>query len=90
LTGLDSVLQIKTKIFSCLTADSKPVKQEVNGAVILSPLVFPALTYDSGYTVRYVNYVEKSFMKLATGKLMLKSQTLGPPEKTCLGQTREY
>jgi hypothetical protein len=43
LTGLDwSVLQIKTKIVSCLTADSKPVKQEVNGTVIVPPLVFPA------------------------------------------------
>jgi hypothetical protein len=43
LTGLDlSVLQIKTKIASCHTADSKPVKQEVNGTVILPPLVFPA------------------------------------------------
>jgi hypothetical protein len=42
LTGLDkSVLQIKTKIFSCHTADSKPVKQEVNCTVILPPLVFP-------------------------------------------------
>jgi hypothetical protein len=34
-------LQIKTKIVSCHTADSKPVKQEVNGTVILPPLVFP-------------------------------------------------
>ncbi len=43
LTGLDqSVLQIKTKIVSCHTADSKLVKQEVNGTVILPPLVFPA------------------------------------------------
>jgi hypothetical protein len=42
LTGLDwSVLQIKTKIVSSHTADSKPVKQEVNGTVILPPLVFP-------------------------------------------------
>ncbi len=40
LTGLDkSVVQIKTKIVSCHTADSKPVKQEVNGTVILPPLV---------------------------------------------------
>ncbi len=30
-----------TKIVSCHTADSKPVKQEVNGTVILPPLVFP-------------------------------------------------
>jgi hypothetical protein len=49
LTGLDkSVLQIQTKNFSCHTADSKPVKQEVNGTVILPPLVFPATAYSSG------------------------------------------
>ncbi len=35
-------MQIKTKIVSCHTADSKPVKQEVDGTVILAPLVFPA------------------------------------------------
>jgi hypothetical protein len=39
--GLVCVLQIKTKIVSCHTTDSKPVKQEVNGTVILPPLVFP-------------------------------------------------
>ncbi len=45
LTGLEkSVLQIKTKIVSCHTAASKPVEQEVNGTVILPPLVFPDLT----------------------------------------------
>ena len=31
----------KTKIVSSHTADSKPVKQEVNGTVIPPPLVFP-------------------------------------------------
>ncbi len=36
-----SVLQIKTKIVSSHTTDSKPVKEEVSGIVILSPLVFP-------------------------------------------------
>jgi len=42
LTALNqSVLQIKTNIFSYHTADSKPVKQEVNSTVILPPLVFP-------------------------------------------------
>jgi hypothetical protein len=47
LTGLDmSVLQIKTKIVSCHTADSKPVKQEDNGTVILPPLAFPGQSYD--------------------------------------------
>jgi hypothetical protein len=30
------------KNVSCHTADSKPVKQEVNGTVILPPLEFPA------------------------------------------------
>ncbi len=35
----------KNKIFSCHTTDSKPVKQEVNGTVILPLLVFPDLAY---------------------------------------------
>jgi hypothetical protein len=34
-------LQIKTKIVSCHKADSKLVKQEVNGTLILPPLVLP-------------------------------------------------
>jgi hypothetical protein len=37
----ESVLQIKTKIVSCHTTESKPVKQEGNGTVILPPLAFP-------------------------------------------------
>ena len=42
LTDLDySVLWIKTKVVSCHTANFKPVKQEVNGIAILSPLGFP-------------------------------------------------
>ncbi len=46
LTGLDqSVLQIKTKIVSCHTADSKPVKQEVNSTEICPPLVFPSFVH---------------------------------------------
>jgi hypothetical protein len=36
-------LKIKTIIVSCHTADSKAPKQEVNGTVILRPLVFPDL-----------------------------------------------
>jgi hypothetical protein len=45
LTGLNwSVLKIKTKIVSCHTADSKLVKEEVDGTVILPPLVFPDRT----------------------------------------------
>ncbi len=41
-------MQIKTKFVSCHTADSKPVKPEVNGTVILPPLVFP------GAAVRFI------------------------------------
>jgi len=37
-------LQIKTKIVSCHTADSKPVKQEVNSTVILPSLVLPVVS----------------------------------------------
>jgi hypothetical protein len=38
-------LQIKAEVVSCHTADYKPVKQEVNGTVILPPLVFPGLGF---------------------------------------------
>jgi hypothetical protein len=41
-------LPIKTKIVSCHTADTKPIKQEINGTVILPPLVFPAHSFESG------------------------------------------
>jgi hypothetical protein len=45
LIGLElTVLQFKTKIVSCHTADSKPVNQEVNGTVIIPPLVFPGVS----------------------------------------------
>ncbi len=40
-------MQIKTKIVSCHIAGPKPVKQEVNGTVILPPLVFPGLHYST-------------------------------------------
>ncbi len=60
LTGLDqSVLKIKTKIVSFHTADSKPVKQEVNGTVMLPPLVFPGMS----------NQIQKKWKK---GKLLFK------------------
>ncbi len=41
-------MQIKTKIVSCHTAESEPAKQEVNGTVILHPLVFPDSTNKLG------------------------------------------
>ena len=50
LTHLDqSVLQIETKIVSCRTAHFKPVKQEVNGTVILPPLVFSDICIEEKY-----------------------------------------
>ncbi len=36
----------KNKIVSSQIADSKPVKQELNGSVILPPLVFPGCRVD--------------------------------------------
>ncbi len=40
----------KTKNVGCHTADSKPVKQEVNGTIKLPPLVFPnVLTFESDW-----------------------------------------
>jgi len=45
LTGLESGVCLQTIfVFICKTDYSKPVKQEVNGTVILPPLVFPAGT----------------------------------------------
>ncbi len=63
LTGLDSsVLQIKTKIVSRHTADSKPVKQDVNGTVILPPLVFPAFTFS---VLPCINlFLHKNYIKM--------------------------
>jgi hypothetical protein len=58
LTHLDySVLQIKTKIVGGHTANSKPVKQEANGTVILPPFSIPcpnAATYSLACTVKNV------------------------------------
>jgi hypothetical protein len=51
------VLQIKTKIVSCYIADSKPVKQEVNGTVILPPLVFPDISVSVSKSLIKCKYV---------------------------------
>jgi len=47
LTGLDESVLQKNKVVSCHTADSKPVKQEVNCTVMLPPLIFPDASNDS-------------------------------------------
>jgi hypothetical protein len=59
-------LEIKTKIVSCHTADFKPVKHEVNGTVILPPLVFPA------YPVRGSVTKKKHFIN--KGHLVVREQ----------------
>ncbi len=41
LFGLACFANKNKKLPSCHTADTKPVKQEVNSTVILPPLVFP-------------------------------------------------
>ncbi len=49
--------------------------------MILPPLVFLALSFDSGFTQGEVNYAEKSFMKLTlganAGKLFSSSLAVG-------------
>ncbi len=46
LTGLEqAVRQLTIFVFICKTDSSKPVKQEVNGTLILPPLVFPVVAY---------------------------------------------
>ncbi len=61
LTGLDwSVLQVKIKIVSCHTADPKPFKWEVNGTVILPPLVFPG----NAMSVSYIRAPESNQERL--------------------------
>jgi hypothetical protein len=48
-------MQTKTKIVSCHTDDSKPVKQEVNCTVRLPPLVFPAHNITYTHTHKPIN-----------------------------------
>ncbi len=49
LTGLKSIVcQLTIFVFICKTDKSTPVQQEVNGTVILPPLVFPGLSLARG------------------------------------------
>ncbi len=73
LTCLDwPFLQIKTKIVSSHTADSKPVKQEVNSTMILPPLVFPAqfsAIFGYGQIARYTILAKQGQGKSSKGTL---------------------
>jgi hypothetical protein len=55
-------LQIKTRIVSCHTADSKPVKQEVNRTVLLLLLVFPGHPYSKIYQEIFLVYTQGSLL----------------------------
>ncbi len=68
-------MQTKT-IVSCHTADSKPVKQEVNGTVILPPLVFSGQTFT--LVARYTVSQE------LTGRLRQKGRKPGRQASKCL------
>jgi hypothetical protein len=55
-------LQIKTKIVSGDIANSKPVKQEVYGTVILPPLVFPDILLDSSGKIMIIKVPQVSMV----------------------------
>jgi len=61
---------MKTKIVSCHTVDSKPVKQEVSGTVMLPPLVFPVESVDSAET-----NVRKPFCKIFNSSFYVPRQS---------------
>ncbi len=80
LFGLDqSFLQIKTKIVSCRTADSKPVKQEVNGTVILPLLVFPAL---GNQGIESETFLTQNFKNVQYCPQSLHDKTMGQLYRT--------
>ncbi len=53
-------MQIKTKIVSCYTADSQPVKQDVNGTVIV-PHLGPGQALGGGLTWCYETDVQNLY-----------------------------
>jgi hypothetical protein len=67
-------LQIITKFVSNHTADSKPDKQEVNGAVILPPLEFPVLSFSFGASKAWSTAWDpkKNVLQTASGQQILK------------------
>jgi hypothetical protein len=68
-------LKIKTKVVSGHTANSKPVKQEVNCTVILPPLVFPGKRDIDRQSDRWTDRREDTKMDRHTSKwaLVVKS-----------------
>jgi len=68
-----SVLQKKKKIVGCHTADSKPVKQEVNGTVILPAFSIPCPSLLSQKTFGLRSSKKIDFFRLEKMKKVLKS-----------------
>jgi hypothetical protein len=68
---------MKTKIVSCHTADSKPVKPEVNGTLILSPLVISdrphsaPLRFVKAHAHNCENHPKLSYWVLKNRKIIL-------------------
>ncbi len=58
-------MQIKTKIVSCHTANSKPVKHVANGTVILGPFSIPCLQFQTIYRGGSVIFRDKTHGKIA-------------------------
>ncbi len=82
-----SVLQIKTKIVSCRTTDSKPFKQQVNSTGMLPPLVFPAWTQDDFFHVlKYwcLNYWPNHSGETWPGPRNTKGGSITVPLTSCL------
>ncbi len=57
-------MQIKTKIVSCHTADSKPVKQEVNSLVIFPPWYFLARNICMKPNFETLKYLQQTIFRI--------------------------
>jgi hypothetical protein len=79
-------LQIKTEIVGSQTANSKPLKQEANGTVILPPLVFPGLTFESGSAgtlIRVDKVVADTVVLARPRQALVKIVVAVVPGKSC-------
>ncbi len=84
-------MQIKIKIGSCRTADSKPVKQEVNSTVILPPLVFPGSSFSQSVIMRdyYINNSINSLQFTGVSLSVCQCHSL-PLKSHVTGYDKEY
>ncbi len=60
---------------SCHTADSKPVKQEVNCTVILPPLVFPAIRLSTRVGSGLCNEYKNSLKNVSVTNILAYTPT---------------